>query len=888
VTPNDGKADGLTINSATITVSDVTNTPPVASNLAITPTSPVTGDNLVASYSYFDADGHPEYNSIISWYKNGVFNVTTPSLTLPAAYTAKGEVWTFSVTPYDGFDYGSVVISGPVTIGNTAPSFTSLVILPNPAFGSSTLTATPSGFVDADGDVEGYTYQWQKKVADTYQNIDGATSKTLGSVNFAPTDWIRVQVTAFDGTDVGNTLLFETQIVDSGAPTTGTPLLVSGSGSNRDDDELICTAVNSQDPDGDSVINVFNWFRGGTSFTNLYLPFESNSLTTANDYSGYNNDGVVSGASWISQGVIGGGYSFAGSSSNHHVITVADSVSLGSDGSWSEMTVEYWVNPSVDQRGARILNKNGGAAGTSGKYMTGINTDAAGPANVIFFGVTIGTSYQETYSNTDSVVATGSWSHVVGTYKSGEGLKLYINGVLQSSNLGLSGNVAASVGEPLLIGYASTVAGTANRYFKGSLDEIRIYPSALSDAQIFQNFVDQRDGFSDSATVVPQETVNGQTWRCQVTPNDGWQNGVPALSNELTIGSANTRPRIDYYTPVDAVQQLYLGQSLNFMTIASDPNASPLTFEWTLDSVIQTGAVTNALNSSWTYSPTTASSQTVRVEVSDGTTTVYREWTVNVGTPYTLTVNTVGEGSVTLNPVGGYYVEGTTVQLTAVPAAGWSFSAWSGDATGSTNPTSIVIDSDKTVTASFTQNEYTLGISTVGSGLVSKNPDQASYHYGDLVTLTATPSSDWSFVGWSGALTSTTNPVQVTITGDTAITATFTDQNILTVNTVGSGSVTKSPNQPFYADGTNVELEAVAAAGWSFSGWSGALTGNVNPASITMDTSKTVTATFSQDQYTLTINLIGAGSVTKNPNLSTYTYGTEVDLNSICCCWLEL
>ena len=79
---------------------------------------------------------------------------------------------------------------------------------------------------------------------------------------------------------------------------------------------------------------------------------------------------------------------------------------------------------------------------------------------------------------------------------------------------------------------------------------------------------------------------------------------------------------------------------------------------------------------------------------------------VVTGTPpeqYDLTVNIVGNGSVTLNPAGGTYYAGTNVQLTANPDSGWSFSNWSGDLSGNTNPASITMNSDKTVTATFSQ-----------------------------------------------------------------------------------------------------------------------------------------------------------------------------------------
>jgi hypothetical protein len=67
----------------------------------------------------------------------------------------------------------------------------------------------------------------------------------------------------------------------------------------------------------------------------------------------------------------------------------------------------------------------------------------------------------------------------------------------------------------------------------------------------------------------------------------------------------------------------------------------------------------------------------------------------------------------------------------------WSFSHWSGDLSGSVNPTTIGMTGDKSVTATFTQDQYTLGITVVGNGSVLKNPDQATYTYGTIVTLTA-------------------------------------------------------------------------------------------------------------------------------------------------------
>lgn len=68
---------------------------------------------------------------------------------------------------------------------------------------------------------------------------------------------------------------------------------------------------------------------------------------------------------------------------------------------------------------------------------------------------------------------------------------------------------------------------------------------------------------------------------------------------------------------------------------------------------------------------------------------------------FTLTTNTVGSGSITLDPPGGIYLSGTTAGVTAVPAPGYLFTGWTGALTGSANPTSLLMDDNKSVTAVF-------------------------------------------------------------------------------------------------------------------------------------------------------------------------------------------
>jgi len=65
----------------------------------------------------------------------------------------------------------------------------------------------------------------------------------------------------------------------------------------------------------------------------------------------------------------------------------------------------------------------------------------------------------------------------------------------------------------------------------------------------------------------------------------------------------------------------------------------------------------------------------------------------------TLTINTIGKGSVEVNPVGPY-VNGDTVRLTAIANDKWSFDRWEDSADSSVNPMTItLIDTNTVVTA---------------------------------------------------------------------------------------------------------------------------------------------------------------------------------------------
>lgn len=153
--------------------------------------------------------------------------------------------------------------------------------------------------------------------------------------------------------------------------------------------------------------------------------------------------------------------------------------------------------------------------------------------------------------------------------------------------------------------------------------------------------------------------------------------------------------------------------------------------------------------------------------------TFYTVGAEEVFEPCTLTIIIDGQGSAAINPDKTSYKYGDNVTLTAMPDVGYEFAGWSGDLTGNENPVTITITKNMTITAHFTQNQYTITTNIIGQGYVTKYPEKETYTYGEIVTLTAIANAGWNFSEWSGDLTGTQNPINITMNGNKNITATF-------------------------------------------------------------------------------------------------------------------
>jgi uncharacterized repeat protein (TIGR02543 family) len=213
---------------------------------------------------------------------------------------------------------------------------------------------------------------------------------------------------------------------------------------------------------------------------------------------------------------------------------------------------------------------------------------------------------------------------------------------------------------------------------------------------------------------------------------------------------------------------------------------------------------------------------------------------------YTLTTS-AAHGTIASTPNRTHYSPGETVTLQATPDSGYVFNGWADGLTGTANPATLVMNSNKSVTANFgpvAPTTYTLTV-TAANGSVTRTPSKSSYTAGETVSLLAVPSSGYAFTGWSGAISGTSNPAAVVMDGSKSVTANFAVRTYTLDVSASSGSVTKNPNQATYPHGETVTLAAMAALGYEFTGWTGDLVGTSNPATVIMDGNKSITAQFS-------------------------------------------
>ena len=232
--------------------------------------------------------------------------------------------------------------------------------------------------------------------------------------------------------------------------------------------------------------------------------------------------------------------------------------------------------------------------------------------------------------------------------------------------------------------------------------------------------------------------------------------------------------------------------------------------------------------------------------------------------PYMLTITKDGNGaSYGITDPDYYQSSWSEFEVVTVSAAvdpniegatdGVHFDGWTGDVISPLNQISVMMDSDKQLTANFSINEYTITINDSEGGDIELSPDpvefisnnQLVYNWNDQVTFSAVSDVGHKFESWGGDLSGEINEdVTLHIDSDLNISATFTDQCTITANATSGGSITPDYDTESFDCGTQIQLTATEDAGYNFNSWTGNIDENdiISGQSIlvTLNTDKTI------------------------------------------------
>jgi WD40 repeat protein len=300
-------------------------------------------------------------------------------------------------------------------------------------------------------------------------------------------------------------------------------------------------------------------------------------------------------------------------------------------------------------------------------------------------------------------------------------------------------------------------------------------------------------------------------------------------------------------------------QGLN-MVVDEATTASPQTFRW-LAGTTHTIGVPSPQGSSGTrnvfesWSDAGSQSHTITTPSTSST------YTAQFNPQYLLTpaVSPGASGSILVTPTStdGYYDAGTTVQAVASANLGYVFGTWSGAASGTTNPASVTMSAPESIAANFsalpttvvTTNPPGLQITVDGTqytGPQSFNWTVGSSHTLAIILTQGARALRYAFNTWSdgGAVSHTITAPAIS----TTYIANYNTQYPLAANSnpSGGGTITASPTavESYYNSGSPVQVTAVPATGYTFTSWSGDVTGTASQQSLNMSTAHSVTANF--------------------------------------------
>ena len=261
---------------------------------------------------------------------------------------------------------------------------------------------------------------------------------------------------------------------------------------------------------------------------------------------------------------------------------------------------------------------------------------------------------------------------------------------------------------------------------------------------------------------------------------------------------------------------------------------------------------------------------------------------------FNLTVKKNGMGNTTPDLGATAFNGGTTTGVSATSTFGWKFDNWTitGMGTVTTTTASIVMNSDITATANFSQLSVNITLSIIGDGNTSKPQGVSTVVMGSVNSITATPNSGSVFGSWIGydAINGQWSDVSVTLTGitlyDVTITAVFLKQVTLTTTMSGAstGANVSTLGTSTFTEYQDVTITATPGANtrvqkWIVDGTPYLITTNV--FSITLGNINSTLEVVFETASKIAENMISNLSIYPNPTNGMLFVKNEGNLKSI-------
>ncbi|MBU0758374.1 MAG: DUF2341 domain-containing protein, partial [Nanoarchaeota archaeon] len=149
----------------------------------------------------------------------------------------------------------------------------------------------------------------------------------------------------------------------------------------------------------------------------------------------------------------------------------------------------------------------------------------------------LGESYgDDVFGSLNVNPSTEEWHHLAIT-KKGTLYELFLDGNSEGTD---TSSQTWTDSEGITIGSLET----SNNNFDGRIDEVRIYNFSLTSDQI-RNIFEQENRSISPNTIIFNETSSAEEWLCEVTPNDGYADGLTKNSSSVTIGTGSNSPVIN-------------------------------------------------------------------------------------------------------------------------------------------------------------------------------------------------------------------------------------------------------------------------------------------------------------------------------------------------------